>query len=54
MKNISKYINFALLAFGAILASNTDGSIKTIGIVFIAFSVSKLPTIKFCNIKLNR
>lgn len=54
MKNLSNYLYFVLLVFGAILASNVDGSTKTIGIVFIAFSVSKIPSIKFCNIKLNR
>lgn len=54
MKNLSKYLYFVLLIFGAILASNVDGSTKAIGIVFIAISVTKTPSIINCNIKLKR
>ena len=54
MKNISNYLYFVLLAFGAILASNIDGSAKAIGIVFMAISVTKIPSIINCNIKLKR
>ena len=54
MKNISKYLYFVLLAFGAILASNIDGSTKAIGIAFMEISVTNIPSIKFCNIKLDR
>ena len=45
MKNNSKYFYFVLLAFGAILASNIDGSAKAIGIAFMAISVSKIPNL---------
>ncbi len=54
MKNLSNYINFALLALGAILSSNTDGSVKTIGIIVLFFTVSRIPSTKLCFTKLKK
>lgn len=48
MEKIKQILSWILLVFGAILASNSNGSIKTIGIIFIATVVLKTTSVKNC------